>query len=906
MDSENSLYHFLDGDVSFISHEATKLRTIYAPLCGTTSSSIKSSITPYLSGDIKIDRHRYLTKPVSTEDLRTNVRNFFVSINGDIISLAKDQDTDNSFVEIGQLWHKLVRKFPDAELELEACNFVPITGENVELMQVKMKNTSKNKKKVRTIACIPIFGRALSNKHDHEHVTSLLNRIKQLRNGVLVEPTMSFNEEGHIEVNHCYYVLGSTDKNEALEGTFPTIQNFYGEKGTDDFPEAVFEHKTPRQLNEEEIHGKEAVGGLCFKEIELKPDEEKYYYIAIGIADNQTQAEKIFNKFNSRNKFDQALEANKKFWKKKSHTITFQTGHPKFNAWMQWVTLQPILRCIYGCSFLPDHDYGKGGKGWRDLWQDLLSLIFIEPENVRADLINNFGGVRIDGSNATIIGSEPGEFFADRNRITRVWMDHGVWPFLTTLMYIDQTGDYDILLEENSYFKDYQFSRTFERDNSYTPKEGHKLKTPGGKNYKGTILEHILVQHLVQFFNVGEHNITRLESADWNDGLDMAFERGESVTFMSFYAGNLLLIADLLDDLSQKKNIDKIEIGKEIAILFDSLTDTPCHYDNPTEKKKYLFENYLPLVEPQVTGDKLEINVDDIISDLRKKGNWIFDHIRKNEKLKLKKNGKQYTFFNGYYDNKGEKVEGNKTKNIRMTLTGQVFPVMSGLANEKEISGVVDSVNTFLKDEQLGGYRLNTNFGVRNYLDLGRAFSFAYGTKENGAFFSHMTVMYAYALYKRGFAHEGYKVLRSIYEMCMDTNRSKIYPGVPEYFDSEGRGRYHYLTGSASWLVLTQLTQVFGVRGNRGDLEIAPKLVKEEFSDDGRAAVQCTFAGVNLTIEYINENDLDYGQYDVTGVTINGKTASYTTQDGIIRIERKIIEAQRSPSKISVSLGKIK
>ena len=35
---------------------------------------------------------------------------------------------------------------------------------------------------------------------------------------------------------------------------------------------------------------------------------------------------------------------------------------------------------------------------------------------------------------------------------------------------------------------------------------------------------------------------------------------------------------------------------------------------------------------------------------------------------------------------------------------------------------------------------------------MGRMFGFAYGEKENGAVFSHMAVMYANALYQRGFA----------------------------------------------------------------------------------------------------------------------------------------------------------
>ena len=57
-------------------------------------------------------------------------------------------------------------------------------------------------------------------------------------------------------------------------------------------------------------------------------------------------------------------------------------------------------------------------------------------------------------TNATIIGIKQGEFIADRNNITRVWMDHGAWPFLTTKLYIEQRGDIEFLLEKQSYFKD--------------------------------------------------------------------------------------------------------------------------------------------------------------------------------------------------------------------------------------------------------------------------------------------------------------------------------------------------------------------------------------------------------------------------------------------------------------------
>jgi len=630
------------------------------------------------------------------------------------------------------------------------------------------------------------------------------------------------------------------------------------------------------------------VGALRFKETVLKPGKSQSYIISIGVESDEAKTKEIFSHFNSLDKFAQALEANKKYWSNKISSIIFSTGDENFNSWMKWVTLQPVLRRIFGCSFLPDHDYGKGGRGWRDIWQDLLSLILIEPHQVRQDLINNCAGIRIDGSNATIIGSKPGEFLADRNAITRVWMDHGAWPFLTLLLYIDQSGDFDILLQGISYFKDPQLSRAHEKDLGWVSSYGNKLLDKKGQVYEGSILEHLLVQHLTQFFNVGEHNIIRLEGADWNDGLDMAHSKGESVAFTSFYAGNLLSLADLLQDMASIKGIDRVRLARELLILLDTLSEK-VNYEDHQAKHNHLYGKYFHSVQPVLSGETVEVPIKDLVRDLRTKGHWIFAHIRRQEKIQLKEKSKTYEWFNGYYDNQAERVEGLNGKRVRMTLTGQVFSIMSGMATKEEVEKVIISVDKFLKDKELGGYRLNTDFGVRHYLDLGRAFGFAYGTKENGAFFSHMNVMYAAALYHRGFAREGYQVLQSIYRMACDGQRSKIYPGIPEYFDSEGRGMYHYLTGSASWFVLTQLTHVFGVRGARGDLLLAPQLVKEEFNKKGIAAISCQFAGKCLTVEYHNPKKLDAKEYVIREILINEKPASFKLLAGTqARLQRSI------------------
>ncbi|NTV30188.1 MAG: cellobiose phosphorylase, partial [Candidatus Omnitrophica bacterium] len=868
MPGANSFEYLPDG-TTVHSSSAARLRLLYAPLCGVDGQGIKSAITPLLSGDIKIDKSRYLTKPASREDLRGPVRNFFLYTEKNGIKSAADAPDGEVVVELGQLWHKVTRLFPQQGLELSALTFVPVSGERMELTRFTVRNVSAVAVTYTPTAVVPIFARALANKHDHEHVTALLNRIEQADAGVVVEPTMLFNEEGHRPGRGVYYVFGAEGNGAAPVGTFPTVENFLGAGGDWSRPVAVLEDRKPTALVDAERNGSEAAGALRFATVTLGPGDSREYIVAVGMADSRESGLAEFSRFASAETLASALEENRRFWTAKTSTIEFSDGDKDFSAWMRWVTLQPILRRIFGCSFLPDHDYGKGGKGWRDIWQDLLSLILIEPEQVRDSLLNNFGGVRIDGSNATIIGQQPGEFVADRNAITRVWMDHGAWPFATTLLYINQTGDADLLFERTPYFVDPQMSRTMEKNSAWRPEYGNRLKDRRGNVYCGTVLEHILVQNLVQFFNVGEHNITRLESADWNDGLDMAFRRGESVAFMSFYAGNLLQIADLLERLAQARGLKDIVVAREVKALFDTL-DQSVNYDDAAAKKRLLFEGYFKSVQPELSGETVGLDVGEVVRDLRRKGRWAAEKIRSQEMFFVEESGETFSLFNGYYDNDGRRVEGKCDGRMRMTLTGQVFPVMQGVASQDDIKKVVRTVNKYLRDRELGGFRLNTDFGVRHYLAMGRAFGFAFGTKENGAFFNHMSVMYAYALYKQNFAREGYEVLRSIYNLAVDGERAQIYPGIPEYFDSRGRGMYHFLTGSASWYILTLLTMAYGVRGELGDLVLAPRLVKEEFSS-GLATVACQFAGRKITVQYVNPERLDFGQYRIQRVLLNGK-----------------------------------
>ncbi len=870
---KNTLWKFKDNSATFVSKNACDVKTLYFPLCN--NYPIMSSLTPRLHGDIKTNYNSFLLEPISRVDLSNSKssRNFWIYINPKKIwsatGVTKDLETvknDEFKFEAGLLWQKITRQNKKIGLKAEITSFIPSTGEPVEIMHVNITNISSKEIKFTPTAAIPIFARSANNLHDHRHVTSLLSRIQKNKSGIIVTPTLLFDESEHKKNLTSYFVLGNDDKASPAQYIYSTQEEFTGEASDFEAPEVIMRNLSPdATLNPQ---GKEPMGALRFKAKALKPKETCAYIVVMGILNppkdmpesfnNTLEIDSIFAKFNSIDKVINSLNTTKTYWNKISCDNKTTTGDSNFDNWLRWVSIQPTLRKIFGCSFLPDFDYGKGGRGWRDLWQDCLALILNTPGEVRQLLINNFSGVRVDGSNATIIGSKPGEFIADRNNIPRVWMDHGIWPLVTTLLYIHQTSDFSILTQETTYFKDQQICRGKAKDWDWKPEYGKELKTKTNQIYNGTILEHILIQNLVQFFNVGPHNHIRLEGADWNDGFDMAKEFGESVAFTAMYAHNLNSLCGILDKLNE----ENIAVLKELSILLDSLTAAPINYSNIDQKQK-LLDNYFKAVEYEVSGEKIPLPIAQLKSDLKKKAAWITQYIRENEWLKS-------SYFNGYYDNNKQRVEGKINGLIRMTLTGQVFPVMSGIATDEQTKTLFKACKRYLQHEKLKGFHLNTDFKQEQHA-LGRAFSFVYGDKENGAFFNHMVVMFSYALYKRGFAKEGYEVLNSIYQMTVNTNKSKIYPCIPEYFNAQGKGMYSYLTGSASWFMLTLITQVFGIRGEYGDLVIEPKLTKQQFSSQDTISLSTSFAEIKIEIKFINPRKKDYGKYSVRNVVLNGK-----------------------------------
>ena len=846
----------------FFLENASDYSYLYLPLFN--ENGMMSSISPDLHGDAKLDQFNYALKPVTSEDLIETVpnRNIFFLVDDNLWSTSgktpyQKLNPDKVSLKGGLLFQEVMRTNKDFSVSISS--FVPTEEVKAELHKIVFTNTSSKSLTVKTTVGFSLYSRSADNVRDHRHVTSLLNRAFVMNNGIINEPSMKFDERGHRQNNMNYGVFSTSSLHEKVKFYCPLTHEFIGE-GQDAF--YPLSPRTPLTKNYhigEVVEGYEVTAGLGYEPVIILPNQTLTLVVGLFISSSKERMQEQVNHILSSHQFDSLLSQSKHFWQEQLKSIDYAIGDDSLTGWNKWVSLQPTMRRIYGCSFLPHHDYGRGGRGWRDLWQDSLSLIFKEPTRVRQDILGHFAGVRIDGSNATIVGVNRGEFHADRNSLIRVWSDHAAWPLLTVERYLNRTGDIDFLFEKQTYFKDKFAFYTHQFDIDYLESSGNFLKTKVNQVYQGTILEHLLIENIIPFYNVGNHGNIRIEDADWNDGMDMAKEQGETVAFSALYTGNLMKLINLLKYLQTTCNIQTIELFFESLPLFDTLNQA-IDYRNP-QAKKALLNDYFAQVKHEISGQMVVVNIQDIMNDLTMKYQHFYNHINQQEWMDQ---NLTVGWYNGYYNNHGKRLESTNPEFVKMTLTGQTFVLMSHLASEDRIKKMINAVDLYLTDANISIPRLNTNF-KENTLDMGRFMGFAYGHKENGSMFSHMAIMYAFGLFDNGFVKEGRKIIDAMYDYMSNIEKASILPGIPEYIDQRGRGMYHYLTGSASWFVLTYIEQIFGIKALFGDIIIEPRLTSKDFVK-GNVTIKTMINQHLCEVVFLNPNHLEYGEYHIESV----------------------------------------
>ena len=352
-------YQFISDKGVFSLPGAADYSDLYFPVAG--ECGIKSAVTPTLGGDCKLDQNTFLLEPVSVENLHNNrnARNFWCHIgthgswsatgnSAEEIAKKFTDLADENEVTAGFMWQTVTRTSRKYQLSAQITSFVPL-DDPMEIMYVEITNTGNMQVRFTPTAAIPVYGRSADNLRDHRHVTSLLHRIRTVENGVLVTPTMSFDERGHRPNEMTYFVCGYDQTGEAPEDFYPTVQDFIGEGGNFERPKAVVKNLAGVPAGSA-YAGCEAVGGLHFKERTLAPGETAGYTIMIGaVRKTEHAGETILSMTAAYRKAAQtkaAYERMKTYWEQKSINIPISRSRRSPSLRPMRGPMRPISRPI--------------------------------------------------------------------------------------------------------------------------------------------------------------------------------------------------------------------------------------------------------------------------------------------------------------------------------------------------------------------------------------------------------------------------------------------------------------------------------------------------------------------------------------------------------------------------------
>ena len=269
-------------------------------------------------------------------------------------------------------------------------------------------------------------------------------------------------------------------------------------------------------------------------------------------------------------KAKKCLEETRAWWKALSDNLCVETEDTNFGNWMRWVIYEPFCRKVTAIRICPTTITDGAAADGAICGSDMLGLFLVDPLSTREDIINNFLG-RTDRR------QQCHHHWLQTRRIcgrSKQYRPHLV-----------RSRDMAILYSQLLYPPDrrlrYPAKRHYLLERSFTcairPSTNNGIvrrvtgsKAATGKIYRGSILEHVLLQQLSAFFHVGQHNNMLLEGGNWNDTYDMARKKGESVCFFNWYGWNLRTMAEVLETLDAR-GVHEIPILTEAQILLDRL-----------------------------------------------------------------------------------------------------------------------------------------------------------------------------------------------------------------------------------------------------------------------------------------------------------------------------------------------
>lgn len=218
----------------------------------------------------------------------------------------------------------------------------------------------------------------------------------------------------------------------------------------------------------------------------------------------------------------------------------------------------------------------------------------------------------------------------------------------------------------------------------------------------------------------------------------------------------------------------------------------------------------------------------------------------------------------------GVVVGAKKDSEANMWLNPQSWSVISGFASKEQGDKAMESVHSILNTKY--GVKLLEPPYVKDYFDGALMHIFNPDTKENGGIFSQSQGWAILAESLLGHGNRAFEYFLESSPASMNDNAEirVIEPYVHGQFVEstrspyEGRAHVHWLTGTASTVMVGCVEGICGMRPNADGLVVDPAIPSEW---DG-FKIEKNFRGTHLSINILNPNHVESG---VKEITLNGE-----------------------------------
>lgn len=346
-------------------------------------------------------------------------------------------------------------------------------------------------------------------------------------------------------------------------------QEFIGSTGSVTEPDSVMQGKSLKGTVEA---GRDPCAALSY-DFELSAGQSKDITFILGNAKDEEAARGLIT-YSRGLDVDALLEVTKTQWQQFTAPVQVKTPDRAFDLMVnRWLPYQSMAsRILARAAFYQ----ASGAYGFRDQLQDTLSLLMLDPQLARKQVLNVAGRQFPEGD--VQHWWLPGTGAGVRTLIS----DDVVWLSYAASLYVQVSGDVAVLDEVLPYLQ----GRTLEEgehDAFYQPEIS--LET-------ASVYEHCIKGLELAIKRTGSHGLPLMLGGDWNDGMNLVgvAGKGESVWlgwFLSYTLQQFIPIAEARGDKSRV-----VAMQQHLASLNKALEDSG--WDGEWYRRGY-FDDGAPL-----------------------------------------------------------------------------------------------------------------------------------------------------------------------------------------------------------------------------------------------------------------------------------------------------------------------